>query len=84
MVVVKVSPRHRRPSRISAKNQITIPVKALRKAGFAPGTAVRVEAEGAGRLAIVRDDDPIEQLKGMFTGAYPKGYLKKLRGEWRY
>ena len=76
--------RRRTPSRISAKNQVTIPVKAMRRAGFKPGTPVRFEAEPAGRVIVVRDDDPLARLKGMFTGAYPKGYLKKLRGEWRY
>ncbi len=84
MRVVKQQGRRKAASRISAKNQITIPVKAMRRAGFGPGTRVRIEFEAAGRLAVVRDDDPLQQLKGMFTGAYPKGYLKKLRGEWRY
>jgi len=85
MAVVKERRARRRPpSRISAKNQITIPVKALRKAGLAPGTPIRIEAEAPGRLLVVRDDDPIARLSGMFTGVYPKGYLKKLRGEWRY
>ena len=85
MAVVKQrAARQRAPSRISAKNQITIPVKAMRRAGFKSGTPVRIEAEGPGRVTVVRDDDPLGRLKGMFTGAYPKGYLKKLRGEWRY
>lgn len=56
----------------------------MRRAGFKSGTHVRIEAEGPGRVTVVRDDDPLGQLKGMFTGAYSKGYLKKLRGEWRY
>ena len=70
-------------TRITAKNQITIPVAALREAGLRAGTRVRVDATGRGRLAVVVDDDPIERVAGMFTGMYPKGYLDKLRGEWR-
>lgn len=83
MAVVKAHATHRRASRISAKNQITIPVKAMRDAGLVPGAPVRIEAVARGRLAVVRDDDPIERLAGKFTGMYPKGYLDKLRGEWR-
>lgn len=76
--------RTRGRTRISSKNQITIPVAALREAGLEPGISVRVDATGKGRLEVVRDDDPIERVAGLFTGMYPKGYLDKLRKEWRY
>ena len=76
--------RRRGVTRISAKNQVTIPVDVLERAGLKSGTTVRVDADGAGRIVLVRDDDPVTRFAGMFTGLYPKGYLKKLRSEWRY
>lgn len=76
--------RRRGVTRISSKNQVTIPVDVLERAGLKSGAAVRVEADGAGRVVLIRDDDPVTRFSGMFTGLYPKGYLKKLRSEWRY
>jgi len=85
MAVVKVQRRSRRGvARISSKNQITIPVETLRKAGLKSGSEVRIEAEGAGRIVVRRNEDAVHRYAGIFTGVYPKGYLKKLRGEWRY
>ena len=80
----KVKPRRRRGrTRLSAKNQATIPVEALRKAGLKPGDELRVEAAGAGRIVLVRDDDIIERHAGALPDVYPEGYLKDLRAEWR-
>lgn len=61
---------------------MTLPVEALRRAGLRPGAELRVEADGAGRLLLTTEDDAIRRFAGVFR--YPKGYLKKLRGEWRY
>jgi AbrB family looped-hinge helix DNA binding protein len=76
--------RRRGVARISSKNQITIPVETLRKTGLKSGSEVRIEAEGAGRIVVRRNEDAVHRYAGIFTGLYPKGYLKKLRGEWRY
>ncbi len=70
-------------TRLSSKNQATIPVAALRIAGVQPGDAIRIEATGPGEIKIVRVADRIERFAGSLPGVYPKGYLKKLRGEWR-
>ena len=72
--------RRRGHTRLSAKNQVTIPVEALRRAGLKVGDELRVEADGAGRLILVRADDVLARYAG--TLKYPKGYLKKLRSEW--
>jgi bifunctional DNA-binding transcriptional regulator/antitoxin component of YhaV-PrlF toxin-antitoxin module len=77
-------PRRRGITRISSKNQVTLPVAALRDAGLHPGDELRVEEAVPGRIVLARDDDPVRRFAGMFTGKYPKGYLKKLRSEWRY
>lgn len=71
----------RRTSRISAKNQVTLPVDALRKTGLGPGDEVEVEAVGPGKLVLVRADDVIAKYAG--TLSYPEGYLERLRDEWR-
>ncbi len=72
--------RRRGTTRLSAKNQATIPVEALRKAG----DELRVEAAGPGRVVLVRTDDVITRYAGSMPGVYPRGYLERLRLEWRY
>lgn len=82
MKIVKVR-RARGITRISAKNQITIPVEALRRAGLKPGDELRVDAAAPGKISLVRTDDLIRKYDGILTGVYPTGYLKRLRREWR-
>lgn len=79
MTVVK-GRRRRGVTRISSKNQVTIPVEVLRRAGLDAGREVRIDAEGA-RIVLQPADDPIQRYAGTF--GYPKGYLKRLRREWR-
>ena len=76
-------PRQRGRTRISIKKQATIPAAALRKAGLKPGDELRVEAAGAGRIVLVHTDNLVDRYAGCLTGAYPKGYLRGLRREWR-
>lgn len=70
-------------TRISAKNQATIPVVALRRAGLKPGDEVQVEATGAGRIVLTRVEETLAGYAGRLTGVYPRGSLRKLRREWR-
>jgi bifunctional DNA-binding transcriptional regulator/antitoxin component of YhaV-PrlF toxin-antitoxin module len=68
---------------ISRKNQVTLPIEALRAAGLEPGDDVRVQAVGPGRLELIRAEDLIEEFAGVFDATvYPEGYLEKLRREW--
>jgi bifunctional DNA-binding transcriptional regulator/antitoxin component of YhaV-PrlF toxin-antitoxin module len=75
--------RRRGRTRISVKNQATIPVAALRRAGLKPGDELRVEAAGAGRIVLSRVEETLATYAGRLTGVYAKGTLKKLRREWR-
>ena len=79
----EVKVRARGHTRISRKHQATLPVDALRQAGLKPGDELRVEAAGAGRIVLVRIEDPIRQYAGSLSGVYPAGYLDELRSEWR-
>jgi bifunctional DNA-binding transcriptional regulator/antitoxin component of YhaV-PrlF toxin-antitoxin module len=69
-------------AKISAKHQITIPIRAMRDAGLRTGDRVRAEAHGRGRVLLVREDDPVERHAGSLTGVYQPGELDRLRDEW--
>lgn len=70
-------------SLISGKNQVTLPVDALREAGLQPGDDVRIQVVGPGRLQLVRVGEMVAEFAGVFDASvYPEGYLEKLRDEW--
>lgn len=68
-------------SRISGKNQVTIPVTALEEAGLHPGDQVLVEALRDGELRIRRGTLDFDAAFGSMTGVYPGGYLERLDAE---
>lgn len=69
-------------SRISSKNQVTLPVAVLRAAGLKPGDVVRIDALAPGELSIRRQPDVLATFAGSLRGLYPSGYLDELRREW--
>jgi hypothetical protein len=77
-------PRRRRNghTRLSVKNQVTLPVAALAAAGLKPDDEVRVEADGPGRLTLICDEEPWDKWAGFLTWGYEPGYLEKLLQEW--
>ena len=77
-----VKKRRRGASRISSKNQITIPAEALRSAGLQAGERVLAHADGAGRVILEREHDVIAEFAGALTGTYRPGELDDLRSEW--
>lgn len=76
--------RARRPgfTRVSAKNQVTLPVDALRRAGIKPGDVLRADVTRTGEVVLIREEDPLVRYAGVFHGLYPPGYLDSLRDEW--
>jgi AbrB family looped-hinge helix DNA binding protein len=68
-------------ARISAKNQVTIPVAVLDEAGLHAGDQVVVEALEEGELRIRRGELSLESAFGALTGTYPAGYLEQLDRE---
>ena len=78
----EVKHRRRGTTRVSAKNQITIPVEALQAAGVEAGTRLVAHAEGPGRIVFEREEDVLAELAGSLTGAYRPGELSALRAEW--
>jgi AbrB family looped-hinge helix DNA binding protein len=68
-------------SRISAKNQVTIPVAVLEEARLHAGDDVVVEALDEGELRIRRGVLRFETAFGALTGTYPPGYVDQLDRE---
>jgi AbrB family looped-hinge helix DNA binding protein len=67
--------------KISAKNQVTIPVAALEEAGLQAGDDVVIEALEDGEVRVRRGALTFEGAFGALTGAYPPGYLDQLDEE---
>ena len=83
-MVEEVKKRHRRKgfTRVSSKNQVTIPVDVLTIAGVRPGDSLAVEARVSGEIVLRREEDPLTRFLGVFDGVYPPNYLNELRDEW--
>lgn len=79
---VKAKGRRRGYTRVSRKNQVTIPVDVLGAAGIGPGDELKVEAAGRGRVVLVRPQSLIEKYAGSLPSVFPPGYLGELRSEW--
>lgn len=67
--------------KISAKNQVTLPVGALAEAGLSPGDQVVIESIGEGELRVHRAIVTADSAFGALTGVYPAGYLERLDAE---
>lgn len=80
--MANVKERRRGASRISSKNQITIPADALRNAGLEVGDRVVAHADGAGRVVLEREHDVVAEFAGALTGTYRTTELDDLRSEW--
>jgi bifunctional DNA-binding transcriptional regulator/antitoxin component of YhaV-PrlF toxin-antitoxin module len=69
-------------TRVSRKNQVTLPVAALRQAHVKPGDKLRVTVDEHGRLVLTPVEDPLEVLIGSMPGLSAATDLETLRDEW--
>jgi len=69
-------------TRVSSKNQVTLPVDALRAAGLRPGDEVTVRRVGTGEILIAARGSRVRRHAGIATGIYRPGELDQLRDEW--
>ncbi|MGH3861146.1 AbrB/MazE/SpoVT family DNA-binding domain-containing protein [Actinokineospora sp.] len=75
-----------RTTKVSRKNQVTLPVAALAAAHVKPGDVLRVEVEADGVFRLVRHSDPfldaLNELAGSAPGLSEATTLEELRNEW--
>jgi bifunctional DNA-binding transcriptional regulator/antitoxin component of YhaV-PrlF toxin-antitoxin module len=69
--------------KVSSKNQITLPVKAMRAAGLHPGDEIEVRAAGNGEMVLAARGSRIRRHAGIATGIYREDELDRLRAEWQ-
>lgn len=65
--------------KISSKNQVTLPVESLARAGLKPGDEVTIEAEGSETIVVRLAQRNVDDALGVFDGLFEPGYLEKLR-----
>jgi bifunctional DNA-binding transcriptional regulator/antitoxin component of YhaV-PrlF toxin-antitoxin module len=68
--------------RVSSKNQVTLPVEAMRAAGLRPGDEITVRPVGNGEIVLATRGTRIRRHAGIATGIYGDGELDRLRDEW--
>jgi AbrB family looped-hinge helix DNA binding protein len=68
--------------KVSSKNQITLPVEALRAAGLRPGDEVTVRAAGDGEIVVAARGSRVRRHAGIASGIYEPDELDRLRAEW--
>jgi AbrB family looped-hinge helix DNA binding protein len=69
-------------ARVSSKNQVTLPVEAMRAAGLRPGEEVTVRSIGDGELIIAARGSRVRRHAGIAESIYQEGELDRLRDEW--
>jgi AbrB family looped-hinge helix DNA binding protein len=70
-------------SKVSSKNQVTIPVEAMRSAGLRAGDEITVRAVGEGEIVVATTGSRVRRHAGIATGIYEDGELDRLRDEWK-
>lgn len=68
--------------RVSSKNQVTLPVEAMRAAGLSAGDEVTVRPVGDGEVIVAARGSRVRRHAGIADGLYEPGEGHQLRGEW--
>ena len=71
-------------SRLSSKNQLTVPVDILRRVGLAAGDEVEFVVNNAGfiQIQVMGDANPVLNLVGAFPGVFDEFDQEKERAAW--
>lgn len=74
-------------SRISTKNQVTIPVEILREVNLKSGDIVKFISNGDGQITLIKHEEPkwksaMRELIGSEPGLSKRSDYKKEREEW--
>ncbi len=69
--------------KVSSKNQVTLPVEAMRAAGLHPGDEIAGRPTGEGESVIATRGSRVRRHAGIATGSYKGGELNRLRDEWK-
>ena len=67
---------------LSAKNQIVIPREAREALGVKPGDQLLVVVHGDRVIVLQKPKAHHAAIRGLASGLYPSGYLKKERDRW--
>ena len=70
-------------AKVSSKNQITLPVEAMRVAGLQAGDEVTVRPVGDGEVLVAARGSRVRRHAGIADGIYEPGELERLRDEWQ-
>jgi AbrB family looped-hinge helix DNA binding protein len=70
-------------AKVSSKNQITLPVEAMRAAGLHAGDEVTVRPVGDGEVLVAARGSRVRRHAGIVDGIYEPGELERLRDEWQ-
>jgi bifunctional DNA-binding transcriptional regulator/antitoxin component of YhaV-PrlF toxin-antitoxin module len=70
--------------RVSSKNQVTLPVEAMRTAGLHAGDEITVRTAGKGEIIIATKGSRVQRHAGIATGIYEDDELGRLRDEWTH
>ena len=69
-------------AKVSSKNQVNLPVEAMRAAGLRPGEEVTIRPIGDGELIIAARGSRVRRHAGIAAGIYEQGELDRLLDEW--
>jgi AbrB family looped-hinge helix DNA binding protein len=69
-------------SRVSSKNQVTLPVEVMRRAGLRPGDDVVARVSDDGEIILSPRGSRIRSHAGIVSGLYAAGEIDRLRDEW--
>ncbi|MDP2712505.1 MAG: AbrB/MazE/SpoVT family DNA-binding domain-containing protein [Solirubrobacteraceae bacterium] len=68
--------------RVSSKNQVTLPVAAMRAAGLRAGDEVTIRPIGDGEVVVAARGSRVRRHAGIAGGIYHPDELEQLRDEW--